>query len=59
MLRLIGFFLQWPGWVPPTKRRGNASGIATFGIPKTSCRSRTMKLSIRRTVFDLFFKEGV
>lgn len=52
MLRLIGFFLQWP---PPTRRQGNASGIATFGI----ARSRTMKLSIRRTVFDLFFKEGV
>jgi hypothetical protein len=38
MLRLIGSLLRWPGWVPPTRRRENASDIATFGIPKRSCR---------------------
>ena len=38
MLRLIGSFLRWPSWVPLTRRRGNASDIAAFGIPKRACR---------------------
>jgi hypothetical protein len=61
----IGSLLRWPGWVHPARRRGNASDIAPFGIPKRSCRlawlvrARGSSLSIRRTVFDLFFKEAV